>query len=250
MRGLPCARFHAEGEALSELKDRIAGQEASEAMLGTLAHELRTPLATIAAAASTLGREDVELGEDQRRALLRVISGEAARLTRMVSGMLAANRLATAPPAARPCDALALARESVEAARVIAPQKVTIDLDGGADLPSVAADPDSVRQVLANLLENALKYAPEGRTVRLAVGSDGPLVRFSVADEGPGIPEAEQDRVFEKFFRLDPHGNPGVDGTGLGLYICRELVRRMGGRIWVESAPGHGSRFTFELPTT
>jgi signal transduction histidine kinase len=114
-------------------------------------------------------------------------------------------------------------------------------------LPEVAADPDRLRQVLVNLIENAVKYARRGR-VQVRLSSHYGTVRFSVRDEGPGIPLSQQERIFEKFYRLDPNMTKGVGGTGLGLYICRELVDAMNGDIWVESAPGAGSTFSFELP--
>jgi signal transduction histidine kinase len=115
--------------------------------------------------------------------------------------------------------------------------------------PAAVADPDKVRQVIANLIDNAVKYSPHGGTVDVAIdrAEDG-LVRVCVRDEGLGIPAREQQRVFEKFYRLDPNLTLGVGGTGLGLYISRELVERMGGRIWVESTPARGSWFVFELP--
>jgi len=99
-----------------------------------------------------------------------------------------------------------------------------------------------------NLVENGVKYSPDGGRVLVRLRTVGGHVRFSVVDEGLGIPHAEQRRIFEKFYRLDPNMTRGIGGTGLGLYICRELVRRMGGRIWVESEPGRGSTFSFELP--
>jgi signal transduction histidine kinase len=102
--------------------------------------------------------------------------------------------------------------------------------------------------VLVNLVENAVKYSPNGGRVELALVQVDGRVRFSVTDRGLGIPASEQERIFEKFFRLDPNLSRGVGGTGLGLYISRELVRRMGGRIRVESSPGAGSTFSFELP--
>jgi signal transduction histidine kinase len=112
---------------------------------------------------------------------------------------------------------------------------------------AVAADPDKLRQVLVNLIENAVKYSDEGRIDVRVVPQDG-HARFSVSDEGLGIPPEEHERIFEKFHRLDPDMTHGVGGTGLGLYICRELVERMDGRIWVDSEPGRGTTFTFELP--
>jgi two-component system sensor histidine kinase VicK len=101
---------------------------------------------------------------------------------------------------------------------------------------------------LANLLENAIKYSPEGGTVEASASASGNAIRFSVRDQGIGIPEPERERIFEKFTRLDPQMSRGIGGTGLGLYICRQLVEAMGGRIWVESAEGEGASFAFELP--
>jgi two-component system, OmpR family, sensor histidine kinase VicK len=112
----------------------------------------------------------------------------------------------------------------------------------------VAADPDKLRQVLTNLLDNAVKYSPDGGSVRIALGQSGNRIRFRIEDQGLGIPPTEQARIFEKFFRLDPNLTRGVGGTGLGLYICRELVDRMDGRIWVTSDGRRGSTFTVELP--
>ena len=104
--------------------------------------------------------------------------------------------------------------------------------------------------MLINLVDNAIKYSPDGGRVDVHVRQVGGRVRFSVIDRGLGIPLAEQRRIFEKFYRLDPNMTRGVGGTGLGLYICRELVRRMDGRIWVESGGlGRGSTFNIEFPS-
>jgi two-component system, OmpR family, sensor histidine kinase VicK len=105
-----------------------------------------------------------------------------------------------------------------------------------------------VCQVLANLLDNAAKYSPDGGVIEVRLARHGNAVRFSVHDQGLGIPVAEQRRIFEKFYRVDPNLSRGIGGTGLGLYICRELVRRMDGHIWVRSREGEGSTFEFELP--
>ena len=112
----------------------------------------------------------------------------------------------------------------------------------------VLADPARTRQVLENLIDNAVKYAEHG-PVRVAVERGDGVVAFGVSDEGPGIPENRQDRIFEKFYRSDVQMEGGVGGAGLGLYISRELVNRMGGRLWLESTQGSGSVFTFELPS-
>jgi signal transduction histidine kinase len=113
---------------------------------------------------------------------------------------------------------------------------------------NVVADPGQLRQVLVNLVDNAIKYSPEGGLIALSVANGDAAIRFSVEDRGLGIPATEHRRIFEKFYRLDPDMTRGIGGTGLGLYICRELVRRMDGKIWVESKPGKGSTFFVELP--
>ena len=102
--------------------------------------------------------------------------------------------------------------------------------------------------MLVNLVENAIKYSPDGRLVQVGAQPADGSVSFYVRDEGLGIPADEQARIFEKFYRLDPEMTRGIGGTGLGLYICSELLERMDGRIWVESQEGVGSTFSFELP--
>jgi two-component system phosphate regulon sensor histidine kinase PhoR len=236
--------------ALRDLTEERGIERLKSEFVATVSHELRTPLAAVYGAAMTLRRQDIELDDDHRRRLLAVIAGESDRLARIVEQVLAASRLdsGTFAFAVEHCDPGPLALEVVEAARVHAPAGVVIELVPGDDLPAVAADPDMLRQVLANLVENAVKYSPAGGRVQVSLGRHERRVLFAVRDEGLGIPLREQERIFEKFFRLDPNLTRGVGGTGLGLYICRELVRRMGGRIWVASRDGVGSTFFFELP--
>jgi signal transduction histidine kinase len=137
----------------------------------------------------------------------------------------------------------------VEATRAYAPPSVTLEYTAEEDLPSVSADLDKARQVLVNLVENAIKYSPDGGHVEVEAVEHEGAVRFSVRDEGLGIAPEDQDRIFEKFYRADPQMVRGVGGTGLGLYICKELVNRMGGKIWVEPNGDKGSTFLFELQT-
>ena len=145
-------------------------------------------------------------------------------------------------------DPVELAGSVVDAARTHLPPNVTLSLNVGPEVSAVAADPDKVRQVLTNIVDNAIKYSPDGGEVEVTVHESGSIVSFQIRDHGLGVPLAEQERIFEKFYRLDPELTRGVGGTGLGLYICRELVRRMNGRIWVDSREGHGSTFFVELP--
>jgi two-component system phosphate regulon sensor histidine kinase PhoR len=141
-----------------------------------------------------------------------------------------------------------VARGVVDGARIRAPNGIELALSAPATLPQANGDGDKVRQVLSNLVENAVKYSPGGGTVEVRLEHDGDRVRFEVQDEGLGIPLDEQERIFKKFYRLDPNLTLGIGGTGLGLYISRELVRRMGGDIHVSSMPGRGSTFEFDLP--
>ena len=146
-------------------------------------------------------------------------------------------------------DAAKVTETVVDAARTHLPEGVTLTLDAPRRLPPVAADEQQLRQVLVNLVENAVKYSPDGGPVEVKVFRGERGVRWAVSDEGLGIPPTERRRVFEKFYRLDPNMTRGIGGTGLGLYICRELVRRMEGRIWVHSdGLGSGSTFHVELP--
>ena len=116
-------------------------------------------------------------------------------------------------------------------------------------LPPVAADPDKLRQVLTNLVDNAVKYSPDGGSVRVSLDAvRQPASASASRTRASASRRREQERIFEKFFRLDPNLTRGVGGTGLGLYICRELVHRMHGRIWVVSDGRRGSTFTVELP--
>ena len=218
--------------------------------LATASHELRTPVAAVYGAAMTLMRKDYIVGDEARTRLLEIIASESDRLTRIVDDVLWASRVDSGrlTLALDQFDAAQIAAGIVAAARAHLPPNVTISFDPPKELPAVAGDPDKVRQVLANLLENAVKYSPDGGQVELRIAEQEGRMRFSVRDHGLGIPPAEQARVFEKFYRLDPQLTRGVGGTGLGLYICRELIRRMGGRIWVASGEGPGSTFFFDLP--
>ena len=135
----------------------------------------------------------------------------------------------------------------IESAALHLPESISLDLNVDGAAP-IRCDENKLRQVLVNLVDNAVKYSPEGGRVELRVRSENGSCLIEVADEGLGIPADERERIFEKFYRLDPQQTQGVGGSGLGLYICRELVERMNGRLRVESEPGKGSRFTVELP--
>jgi PAS domain S-box-containing protein len=237
--------------AFQDISDERALEQIRQDLLATASHELRTPLAAIYGSAMTLNRDDIELGDNLHAKLLNVIVDESTRLTTIVNDLLLASQLDAGRLDVRieSCDALALTESVIAAARTHVPDGVRLELAPVAeDVPQVAADEVQLRQVLDNLLDNAIKYSPAGGDVHLGVEAADGAVRFSVADAGLGIPAAEQERIFEKFYRLDPDMTGGIGGTGLGLFIARELVRRVGGRIWVEPNGDQGSVFYVEIP--
>jgi signal transduction histidine kinase len=235
-------RVHTALESLREL-DRLKNE-----FIAVVSHELRTPIASVYGAALTLERK--QLDERQRDSMLRVVYGESKRLVRLVDQVLWASRVDAAglDPEIQACDAEQLAAAVVSAARTHLPTKLSVDLRVDDGLPPVAADPEKANQVLVNLVENAVKYSPNGGRIEVAVSRLDGHVRFAVSDEGLGIPEQDQERIFDKFERLDPELARGVGGTGLGLFISRELVAQMNGSLSVESREGQGSTFMVDLP--
>ena len=220
--------------------------------VSTVSHELRTPLTSIYGFAETLLRQDVLFGEEERATFLRYIASESERLTAIVDRLLSVAQLDTGDMAVQ------LAETDVGAVVSEAVRSLDVgdDPDGHrlvvalSDEPlAAAADPDKLGQVLAHLLDNALRYSPAGGTVTVAARRRDDAVEVSVEDEGIGIPHAEQERIFNKFYRGDAAaGAVGAGATGLGLFLAKGLVDAMGGRIRVDSDEGHGSTFVLELP--
>ena len=223
--------------------------EAKSDFIATVSHELRTPMTAVLGAAKTLLRDDIQLPPERRRQLLEMIGAQGTRLTQITEEVLLASRLdrGDIPIHREPVDLAELVRSAVETMRERLPESVSLTaaIANGA---AVVGDRDRIEQVLVNLIDNAVKYSPDGGSVTVSTGPSEIGVRIEVVDEGIGIPLSEQGSVFEKFYRADPQQRDGPGGTGLGLYISRELVRRMGGTIGVRSRPGKGSTFFFELP--
>jgi PAS domain S-box-containing protein len=236
--------------AFRDLTDERTLERLKSDFISTVSHELRTPLAAIYGAAMTVRRGGPGIDERQGE-LLGVIAVEAERLARTINDVLWASRVesGTLHVSIESCDPGELLEGVVAAARTHLPPNLELEVGDTNGVPSVAADPDKVRQVLSNLVDNAVKYSPDGGVIRLSVEDGEGRVRFVVRDEGLGIPPGERQRIFEKFYRLDPNLTRGVGGTGLGLYICRELVERMGGRLSVTPNADRGSSFAVELPT-
>jgi signal transduction histidine kinase len=179
-----------------------------------------------------------------------MIVTESDRLAGIVDQILLASRIEAGQieVTSEPVDALEVSQSVVDAAALRVGPGVHLRIDADGDLQPVDCDPDRLRQVLGNLIDNAIKYSPDGGEIRIKLQPNGSAMRFAVEDEGIGFEPTESDAIFERFRRLDPTMTRGIGGTGLGLYICRELVERMGGRIWAESRPGEGASFYFELP--
>ena len=220
-----------------------------------VSHELRTPLAQIRMFSETLLLGRVR-SDDERERSLEIIDQEARRLTHLVENLLhfsrSERRLARLSPALAPL--APLVSEAAEGfAPLAAARGVTLctELTDGVVAP---VDADALRQMLLNLLDNAVKYGPSGQTVTLALTVADGRARVSVDDEGPGIPAAERERIWDRFWRLERDRGSAVAGTGIGLSVVRELVALHGGRTWVEDAPASqrgdraGSRFVIELP--
>jgi len=236
--------------ALRDVSDEQALERARSDFVATASHELRTPLAAVYGAARTLLRNDIEIPGDQRDRFLEIIVSETERLTAIVSQILLAGQLeeGRVDVTTAATDLKPLAESALDSARLRAPEQIELRLEqNGA--PAVAlADEDKLRQVLVNLLDNAIKYSPDGGTVVVELEGGNGRVRLAVRDHGLGIPPGEHERIFEKFYRLDPALTRGVGGSGLGLFISRELVSRMGGSLTVRSQPGEGAAFVVDLP--
>jgi PAS domain S-box-containing protein len=211
--------------------------------VSTVSVELRTPLTSIYGFAQTLLREDVEFSDAERRTFLEFIARQSEGLTAIVDALLNAARLdkGDLTVSLEPTDVVDVVHSVVDAASAQANgHRFVAEVDGS---PGPArADPDKLRQVLDQLVANAVKFSPGGGTVTVSVERRPDAIEIAVADEGVGIPAADVDRIFSKFTKVG-----GGPGSGLGLFIARGLVREMGGRMWVESTEGVGARFVFAL---
>jgi PAS domain S-box-containing protein len=230
--------------------DRLVEQMKSD-FVSTVSHELRTPLTSIYGFAETLLRQDVLFGEAERQTFLGYIASESQRLTQIVDALLNVARLDTGDLQVQlaPTDVRDLVGELVQTAEEAGANGHRFVLDLPQEPLAANADPEKLRQVFAILLDNAVKYSPQGGVVTVGAARKRDTVEVTVADQGIGIPQADQDQIFRKFYRgAAAESRVGAGGTGLGLFIARGLVTAMGGRIWVESSEGEGSTFALALP--
>jgi len=234
----------------------ISGERAVEQMksdfVSTVSHELRTPLTSIYGFAETLLRQDVLFGEAERETFLRYIASESERLTSIVDRLLSVAQLDTGAITVQ----IAETDVSAVVSEVVRAVQVSLGDNGHrfvVSLPderlAAAADRDKLSQVLSHLLENAVRYSPAGGTVTVGARRADGAVEVRVEDEGIGIPRAEQERIFSKFYRGEASASTvGAGAAGLGLFLAKGLVTAMGGRIRVDSDEGRGATFVVELP--
>ncbi len=217
--------------------------------VANVSHELRTPLSSIRGYAETL-REGAVDDKEHRLEFLKTIEEQAQGLTKLVDDLLDLSAIESGhrPPRLAPVEAGPLAREVARHfGAAAAGRGVALSVTLPEDLPRVLADKDQLRQVLVNLVDNAVKYTESGGAVEVSARAQGAEVVFAVRDSGLGIPEADLPRVFERFYRVDKARTREAGGTGLGLAIVKHLVEAQGGRVWVESRQPGGSTFSVAL---
>ena len=241
------------GELATTINDLLARLEASfkeqQRFIADASHELRTPLAVL--------RGETELALSQPRALneykesLTLIKDEAERLSRIVEDLFVLARQPVDAPATVRKESISLNElvgDCWRATQVLAAQESEIDLDQGTESLTLRGDEELLKRMLLNLLDNAVKYTPDGGEIGLTLRSRNGNACIKVHDTGIGIPEAEQERIFDRFYRVDKARSRALGGAGMGLSIARNIVEAHAGTIQVESRPGTGSSLTVELP--
>jgi two-component system sensor histidine kinase KdpD len=236
-------RLQAEAAWAGELAE---SNRLRTALLAAVSHDLRTPLASIKASASSLLSDEVDWSQDAIRGFARTIEGEADRLNAVVSNLLDMSRLQTGALHLK-CRAVGLEEVVSAALASLSGDMTTLTVDVPDSLPTVEADPALLERAVANVVDNALSWSPSGRQVRVEAGEVGDRVDLRVIDQGPGIPMSERDRVFQPFQRLGDRGRVTPNGVGLGLAVARGFVEAMGGEILVEDTPGGGTTMVLSL---
>ncbi len=226
-------------------------EEMKSTFVSVISHELKTPVALIKGYASTLAREDARWDQATVSEGLQVIGEESDRLNALINNLLDASRIQAG--------AFTLERGDVALPRLAASvvegfrsqtDKHSFVLDFPPEFPPVFGDEERLRQVLNNLVSNAIKYAPQGGEIRVGGWSGEQQATVYVADQGIGIPAGEQGKLFQRFYRVDSSLRRSTQGAGLGLYLCRSIVEAHGGRIWLRSEPGKGTTVLLTLPVT
>jgi signal transduction histidine kinase len=237
--------YEAERTTVEELR-RLSALRAD--FVSLVSHELRSPMAAVIGSARTLQQRWRQLAPEQRESFLALIADETSRLATLIADVLDTSRIeaGTFSFTFEPVDLGQLVEESVAHAGV-SQDEVAVRADVEKSLPSVRGDRERLRQVLANLIDNAVKYSRSGDAVEVFARAQNGRVEVTVQDTGPGIPAEQQRLIFEKFGRVRV-GGAAKPGTGLGLFIARSIAEAHGGSLDVRSAPGRGAAFTLALP--
>ncbi|PDV98867.1 ATP-binding protein [Candidatus Chloroploca asiatica] len=239
--------------AIANIRDITAqkqDEELQSTFISVISHELKTPVSIIKGYAGTLRRDDATFSAQQYRDGLAVIEEEADRLARQIQDLLDVSRLMADGTRLEIADfpLPILASDVVRSFAPTAGEQFEFELRFPEDMPPVQGDYERIRQVLANLVSNAVKYSPEGGMIRIGGWPDGNHAICYVSDQGVGIAPEEQEAIFRRFYRIDTRLRRETQGSGLGLFLTRAIIEAHGGRIWVESQIGKGSRFSFTLP--
>jgi len=233
---------------LSDVTWRHEADQVRDRFLGVLSHELRTPVTSIYGGTQLLLGRGAKLDPETRNELLVGVAAEAERLQRMIENLVAMARIERGGDfgAMRPVLPERIIAQLIERERPLWPQ-VTIKLLPNNHLQMVAADEDYLAQIMRNLLSNAAKYSGTGATVEVSLEDVGEEVIVRVCDDGPGIGDEDAERLFGLYYRAAQQASI-APGAGIGLFVCRELVTAMGGRIWAKGRPGNGAEFGFTMP--
>jgi K+-sensing histidine kinase KdpD len=228
------------------------GMRVRDEFLASTSHELRTPLTHIKGFVSTLRQTDVEWDEETRADLLAAVERETDRLATLIGDLLDMSRIESGglePGERQPASPAALVDGGLDRVRgLLRDRPVVVDVP--PHLPLIDADVPQIERVVANLVENAAKYSVADGAIRVAAGMVDSELELCVEDDGPGIPEEDRERIFDKFYRVSNRHRFTVPGTGLGLAICRGIVEAHGGRIWAENNERGGARFIVRLPVS
>jgi K+-sensing histidine kinase KdpD len=238
---------------VSRLEDALAHQtelnRLKDDFVATVSHELRTPLTSIQGFVHTMLRPDVDFAPEERREFLGVIDRQTKRLGRMIEDLLVVARIETHK--VRP-SALAVSMPSVinEAINDIGGRNPdhNVVTTISEEVQLVISDHEMIYRIVANLVDNAFKYSPQGTKIAVTAEASGHGVKVSVSDEGSGVPDPVRERIFDRFFQADQSHTRAVGGAGLGLYICRQLAGVLRGRIWLEETGENGSTFSLWIP--
>lgn len=232
----------------AEASAQLEAERLKASLLSSISHDLRTPLASIKAAATSIGADDAITDEEQRKTLAQSIAHNADRLDNFVSNLLDISRLEAGAwkPAKEPYPFIEILGTTLS--RLTDEEAARVELHIPRDLPVIPLDELQMQQVLWNLIENALKYSPSGTPLELYARARDAMLEVRLKDHGHGIPAGEEENIFRKFYRVPNHHNGGYPGVGIGLTICKQIVEAHGGELKAENAPDGGAVFTFTLP--